>query len=102
LKKAYVGNAADAEQVQEADRKERFEVKTQVKDLKAILSTQEGKRFIWRMVEQCGVYRGGFLPRDESIFRDGEQNIGIWLLAQVTEANPNALIEMMKQGEKEE
>lgn len=99
--KALVGNAADPEQVKEAEGKERFEVKEQVKDLRFLLSTPQGKRFIWRALEQCSVFKGGFAAPDQLMFREGERNIGTWLLAQITEANPHALIEMMKEREKD-
>lgn len=95
-KKALVGNAADPQQVKEAEQKERFERREEEKDLAFLLSTKPGQRFLWKVLEFCGVFNGGYQEPNQLMFRAGERNVGVWLLSQITEADSEALITMMK------
>lgn len=89
-------NVADKNQVDRAKQKEKFNREDELKDLQFILNSIEGKRFVWRYLEKCGVFQSSFTGNSETYFREGERNIGLQLLADITEANVESLIEMMK------
>lgn len=97
--KTLVKNAADKEQVESAERKERYGRKVQLADLRQILATDYGRRFIWRYLEECHVF-GSVFNNSGSItyFNEGRRDVGRVLLADVTEANDEALIQMMRES----
>jgi len=103
MSKSLVKNASDPKQVKKAKQKEKFNRDDELKDLKEILATNAGKRFIYRYLSKCGVFKSSFTGNSETFFREGERNIGLQLLADVQEADVNSLIDIMKlKGEENE
>lgn len=73
-------------------------------DLRSILKTVYGRRFIWRMLKQCHI---GELPwvqdsPDATAFNCGQINIGNILLKDVVRIKPEAYLEMMKQQKEDD
>ena len=99
MKPALVKNAADKDQVEAADRKERYTRKMELADLRSILATEHGRRFIWRYLEVCHVF-GSVFNNSGSVtyFNEGRRDIGLKLLADITEANDESLIQMMRES----
>jgi hypothetical protein len=55
-----------------------------VSDLEVVLRLPQGRRVLLRILEVCGVYRTAFTgDRATTDLRLGEQNIGLWLIAQL-------------------
>lgn len=94
-------NAADEAQVKESAKRAERERRREVDDFRRLLAQPEGRRFVWRYLERCGVFRlswhSGSSHGDVS-FREGERNIGLMLLADIENANPHALITMMTEA----
>lgn len=67
--------------------------KSELRDLGSILDTQAGRRIFRRIIERTGPLRQTFDPQSErlSSLRAGERNVGLWLLAELTEARPDAI-----------
>lgn len=60
-----------------------------VLDLEAVLRLPQGRRVMLRILERCGVYRNAFAAEAETTaLRLGEQNIGLWLIAQIETVGP--------------
>jgi hypothetical protein len=101
--KSFVKNAADEGQVREAEKKVRLVRDRELNDIRHILSSPQGRRFLWRYLSACGVYKISF-DHSGSItsFNEGMRNIGLKLLSDVTDASPEAYIEMMKESKEGE
>ncbi len=97
-----VRNAADAEQVKEAGVKEKFGRKQELNDVYNILAIPSGRRWVWRVLSDCGVFKSSFTGNSTTFFNEGRRDIGLRILADVMEANPDAYVQMAKgaQGEK--
>lgn len=52
-----------------------------VHDWKWLMSTPRGRRIVWRLLEECGVYRSSFTGNSETFFREGERAVGLRILA---------------------
>ena len=60
-----------------------------VLDLEAVLRLPQGRRVLLRILERCGVYRSAFAGEAETTaLRLGEQNLGLWLIAQLETVGP--------------
>lgn len=99
--KSFVKNAANQEQVQQAEGKVRKTREGELLDMKWILSEPMGRRFLWRYLDICGVFRSSFTGSSDTFFREGERNIGLKLLADINESHPEAYLLMMKEAKGE-
>jgi len=97
-----VANAADAEQVQAAGRKERFRNKQELEDVRTILELPAGRRFVWRYLEKAGIFETSFTGNNTTFFNEGRRDIGLKLLADVMQAKPEAYVQMAQEAEKRE
>lgn len=93
-----VRNAADARQVKAARKRNRKQRLEEVADLRAILALPSGRRFVWRLLGSTELYQSLF-SRDIAAlaFAEGKRRIGLLLLADINEADPTVLPEMMKE-----
>ena len=102
MKDALVGNAGDKKQVEEAAGKERRGRMREIDDIKAILATPQGRRFLWRMMGFCGITESVFTGKNASThYRAGKQDVGHFVLGEIVEAAPERYLEMMKENQKE-
>lgn len=102
MSKALVGNCSDEEQVKSAKQKEKFAREKELDDLKYLLSVPQGRRFIWRYLEICGVFRSIWHASALIHFNEGKRDVGLHLIGDITEADPEGLIRMMAEAKKEE
>lgn len=101
-KDALVGNAADEEQVAEAQEKELRGRELELEDLRFVLGTPQGRRMIWRYLSRCGVYQTSFSENtNTTYFREGERNIGLVIHAEALEASSDLFLKMMQEAESE-
>lgn len=74
----------------------------ELEDVALVLSSVEGRRFYWRMLERCGIHKSSFTGNNTTFFNEGERNIGLLLLADLEEADPDAYVKCLKEARKEE
>ena len=91
---AVVQNAADSKQVKAARKTEKQLRDEEKGDLKKMLSLPEGRRLLWRLLEQCHVY-GSIMETSARIYYNaGQQDLGHWLLDEIMEADTAAYVQM--------
>jgi hypothetical protein len=101
LKEALVKNTADKEQVKKAAQEEARIRQLQIDDVFFLLNHPQGRRFIWRYLGLCGVYRLSYTANSDTNFREGERNIGLKLMNDIMDANPDAYLQMINENKKE-
>lgn len=90
-------NAADEKQVTKRKRKEAQVQEQRLADLKAVLSTPEGRRFVWRQL--AGVYRLSFTPDPYvTAFNEGVKSPGLHLTAEITTEFPELYLLMQDEA----
>ena len=97
-KGVLVDNAADEKQVQSAKRKERFLRKDELDDVRHILSDIKGRRFLWKYLRKCGVYKTSFTGNSDTFYNEGMRNIGLMILADIQESDAEAYLKMLKEN----
>ena len=98
---SLVKNAADPEQVKKAKEKEETLDDRRLNDIREVLNTVRGRRFYWRYLGICGVYRTSLADQHQIFYNEGMRNIGLQLLADVNEAAPEAYLLMLKENQEE-
>lgn len=99
-KKPLVDNAADEAQVRAAEERQKTQRDLELEDLRFLLSHGEGRRFIWRMLEHCKTFRSIWDPSARIHYNAGLQDMGHFLLAEVTEADEGSLLTMMREAKR--
>ena len=66
-------------------------------DLKAVLATPEGRRFVRSLLTDCYEHRSVFDTNALNMaFKEGARNVGLKLKAQVGQVAPEWLVELLK------
>lgn len=99
MERPLVKNAADEEQVKEAARKEKYRRDVDLEDVKTLLGLPQGRRFIWRLLKQTKVFESVWSPSAQIHYNAGRQDFGHFIMGEVVKANPDALVQMMKESE---
>ena len=97
-----MSNAANEELVREAAKKEKRGRDLEIDDMSFILSHKGGRRFMWRLLCECGVFK---LSADNSgswtYFNEGRRNVGLKLLNDINETSPESYFLMLKESKEQ-
>lgn len=92
-------NAADPRQVKDRERRLKQDRKQELADLRAILETAEGRRFLWRLLKHCGLYRTPFNPNAAiAAHNAGLQGAAYYLLSEICEASSPMWLQMQSEN----
>lgn len=94
-------NAADEEVVKSRKRKDEQIRERELNDVRTVMATVEGRRFVWRMLDRAGVFRTSFTGNSTTFFNEGMRNMGLIVLADVHEACSDKYIQMMTESKKD-
>lgn len=95
-------NVSEPNQVKESAQAAKIRRDRELNDLRVVLSSQHGRRFLWRLLAHCGMYRTSFTGTSETFFLEGQRNVGIWLHGELEEADVESILSMMKENRKGE
>jgi hypothetical protein len=101
MEKAYVKNASDEAQVKAAREKEKFGRDLELSDMKFLLGTLQGRRTLWRYLSRCGIYQTSFRTSSEIYYLEGQRAVGLEILKDIQDAEPEAYIKMMQENKRE-
>lgn len=97
-----VRNAADPKQVRNATRKEKDLRTRELDDMRAVLRTVEGRRFIWRLMGWSGFLQNPSHQRGDMTHQNiGRGDAGRFLLSEILEADENAYMAMQSEARRE-
>lgn len=97
-----VRNAADPKQVRNATRKEKDLRTRELDDMRAVLRTVEGRRFIWRLMGWSGFLQNPSHQRGDMTHQNiGRGDAGRFLLSEILEADENAYMTMQTEARRE-
>lgn len=71
-------------------------------DLQAVLATDAGRRFVWRLVMDCGVFDPMPTINGQQQWHEGKRDVGLALMQHVKSINPNLIPLMMQDHLNEE
>lgn len=95
-------DASDPAQVKDQKGKAKRMRMREQDDLKAVLSTVEGKRFVWRVLEFCGIHSDSFDTNALQMARkEGKRSIGLFLEVEIGQSCPEKFLEMQLMAAKE-
>lgn len=99
--KQEIKNAANESQVEKAKTADEKERDLELADLRFLLGTPQGRRFVWRILKHCRVFNSVFNNSGSvTYYHSGMQDVGHFIQAEVIEAKKEAYFEMMRENEK--
>ena len=102
MKEALVRNCADEEQVKEAKLREGLSKDKELSDIYAIMSSVPGRRYMFGLIEFCGVYKTSFTGDDRTFFLEGSRNVGLKVLSDIQESCAEFYTKMIEENNKGE
>jgi hypothetical protein len=93
-----VRNAADPKQVKAGARAEKRAREIELDDLRVLLASPAGRRFLWRVLGYCKFASDIWDGSSRIHFNAGVQNVGHWMLAEITAADEEAFFLMMREN----
>jgi len=99
------------EQKKKADEKYRRRRENELNDLAKVLATVEGRRLVWRILAEAGLFRSTFAGNDPitQAHLEGKKDIGYFLMSGIMDGNVQKFVQMqsehiakLKQEETEE
>jgi hypothetical protein len=93
-------NAADPKQVNVA-RAKAGRKKARLQDIvRDIMQLKQGREYFWDLLSFCGVFQTTFDPNPYvSANQEGGRNVGLKILADITNSSPDLYLTMMKEAE---
>ena len=77
---------------------EKLDRQNEESDIKWLMSSKRGRRFVWRLLEQAGVFRSSFNTNAMTMsFSEGNRNYGLQLLNLVHTLCPELYPTMIKE-----
>jgi hypothetical protein len=93
-------NAADPVQVKERKLSAKRREQRRVAEFRNLMSELAGRRFVWAILSRAGVFRISHQAGDpfQTAFREGERNVGNWLLADINAICPDLYAAMVAEN----
>jgi len=92
----------DPEKLKRRESLDRISRRRELTDVAAVLSTVEGRRFYWRMLVTCGIFKSSFTGNNTTFFNEGERNIGLLMIADMNDADPSAYLKCLTESKQQE
>ena len=91
------GPLADPEQVRKKGLEERLGRRAELSDMATLLGTRSGRRFFWRLLTTCGIFKSSMTGNNSTFFNEGRRDVGLTFLADSQEF-PDLYLLMMKES----
>ena len=96
---AVVRNAADPVQVARGGKHEKSKRDQDLRDMRDLLATLPGRRTLWRILEQCGLFETITRTDEHSIYvLSGMRDIGLWLQQEIIQGHEDAFLLMIQEN----
>lgn len=87
-----------AQQEQQAEER-RIKALLDDADFVAVLKATEGRRFVRRLLAECGIYRASFTgDAQTTAFNEGRRHVGLWLTS-LFDFHPDLYIQLLTEKE---
>lgn len=83
----------------DTDKREQLARETEKSDLRWLVSTKRGRRIVWRLLGQAGVFHPSFNTNALTMaFNEGMRNYGNRTLTTLQDVAPDSFVTMMKEA----
>lgn len=65
--------------------------------LRTVLQTKEGRRYLYELLDFCGMHRGSFTGNSETFYREGMRNVALKIFADIGRVDGDAYLKMIQE-----
>ena len=98
MERVEVKNVADEKQVKRAAKRMESREDREVNDIRYVLNDKRGRRFLWRLLNECKVFESIWVPSAGIHYNAGKQDVGHFLMAEIVKASEDAYLLMTKEA----
>jgi hypothetical protein len=91
-------NAGDANQVAERKTKAQRIDERRRNGLRQIMTSSDGRAWMWNLLGECGIFRSCFTGNSTTFFNEGKREVGLPIMADLTEHFPDEYLLMAKEA----
>lgn len=99
--KALVKNASSEAQVKRAENKEKLLRERELEDLNYVMSSQQGRRLMWRLLGHCKVFESVFETSAKIHYNSGKQDVGHYIMSEIISAGSDLFLKMQNEAIKQ-
>lgn len=95
-------DVGDEREVKKARRKHKSRETVEREELKALLKLPAARRFIWTVLEDCGIHQLSFSEEEThtAAFLEGRRSIGNAVIKMIDEAIPHTYVDIYREQNK--
>ena len=94
-------DSSDEQHVKGRKTKAKIRREDQLSAMRDIIESKGGAEFLWRLLSRCRLYETSFTGNSQTFFNEGKREIGLWVLAEIMAADPNAYARLMTKHQEE-
>lgn len=98
MTKPLVKNASSERQTKRAKNKENLGRKNIDSAFRKVLATDEGMTVLWHILEHCSSFSSIWHPSAAIHYNSGRQDVGHWLMAEMSSADKRAIIRILERN----
>jgi hypothetical protein len=91
-------DAGDETKVAESEKKNKIAREQELEDIKALLTTPEGTRFLRRIVREGRIFHSSFTGNSQTFFNEGWRAFALHFFTDITEAEPKKSLELLTES----
>jgi hypothetical protein len=76
------GHLSNSESQRRLRQREKDKKRQAETDLKEVMSTAQGRRFVWRLIRQSGTFDVSFTGNNTTFFNEGRRSVGVELMTE--------------------
>lgn len=90
----------DEAQAKTSRKREKLRNEQDREDVRVVMSTPGGRRFLARLLERSGINRSSFTGNANTYFNEGQRNLGLFLQAELVDTSPDLYLTMLSESMK--
>lgn len=94
-------NAADEAEIKTAKDRETLRRQRDEEDMRFLLGTAQGRRFIYRKICECGVFVANTQTNSQVYVREGQRFVGLAMFEEIMAIDPDVFALMMKEAKED-
>lgn len=94
-----MSDEADEEALLEKERRAKENAAREVLDLRAVMSSPQGRRFVWRLLDAAGVFSASYTADPNSTaYAEGRRAMGLWLMREAQTVARDPYVAMVREA----
>lgn len=103
IQKTITDELIDNSKQKELEKKDKRKLDREINDVRTVLNSPEGRRFLWRLLEEGALFAESYARGDshETAFNEGKRYLSRWVFSRILSAKSDAFSQMQREHNSE-